>query len=112
MNEVLSDRLQLWQGGIERGLPTDQAAREAHLPAIFCGMIGGSRGDVPIQAVEFLASYYRSRFSRSRELLRAAAIPGMALFFGAFVLFVVAGMFTPLLHMMDYLSDVALKVSK
>ena len=112
MNEVLSDRLQLWQGGIERGLPTDQAAREAHLPALFCGMIGGSRGDVPIQAVEFLASYYRSRFSRSRELLRAAAIPGMALFFGAFVLFVVAAMFTPLLEMMNNLSDVALKVSK
>jgi type II secretory pathway component PulF len=112
INDVLRDRLQLWQGGIERGLPTDQAAREARLPSLFCGMIGGRTGDLPLHAVEFLASYYRSRFSRSRELLRAAAIPAMALFFGAFVLFIVAGMFTPLLHMMDHLSDIALKVSK
>jgi type IV pilus assembly protein PilC len=112
INPVLRDRLQLWQGGIERGMPTDQAAREAGLPPLFCGMVGGATGDVPVQAVEFLASYYHSRFSRSRELLRAAAIPAMAIVFGGFVLFVAAGMYTPLLKMMDHLNDIALKVSK
>lgn len=112
INPVLRDRLQLWQGGIERGLPTDRAAREARLPPLFCGMVGGARGDVGVQAVEFLASYYHSRFSRARELLRAAAVPAMAIVFGGFVLFIAAGMYTPLLTMMDHLNDVAMKVSK
>jgi type II secretory pathway component PulF len=112
LNPVLRDRLQLWQGGIERGMPADQAAREAQLPELFCGMIGGARGDVPLQAVEFLASYYHSRFSRGREMLSAAAVPVMAIVFGGIVLFVAAGLYTPLLTMMDHLNDIALKVSK
>jgi type II secretory pathway component PulF len=75
-------------------------------------MIGSGRGGEPAEAAEFLAAYYRGRFSRSRELLRAGAVPIMALVFGGFVLFVAAGMFSPLVEMMDHLSSSAVEVSK
>jgi type II secretory pathway component PulF len=112
MNEVLRERLREWQLGVEAGQAADEAARQAQLPDLVCGMIGAGRGAEPAEAVEFLASYYHGRFSRSRELLRAGAVPIMALVFGGFVLFVAAGMFSPLVEMMDHLTTSAMKVSK
>ena len=112
MNPVLRDRLLRWNAGLLSGKPADQAARDARLPPLFCGMIGAGHGEVPAQSLEFLAAYYHGRFSRSRELVRAAAIPVMTLIFGGLVLFVAAGMFTPLLQMMEFLGNGALKVSK
>jgi type II secretory pathway component PulF len=112
MNEVLRERLREWELGVEAGQAADEAAREAGLPNLVCGMIGAGRGGEPAEAVEFLAAYYRGRFSRSRELLRAGAVPIMALVFGGFVLFVAAGMFSPLVEMMDHLTTGAMKVSK
>jgi len=112
LNVVLRMRLRKWRIGIESGFAADQSARNAHLPALLCGMIGSGRGGDPAAAMEFLASYYESRFSRSRELIRAASIPLLALVFGGLVLFMAAGTYTPLLQMMDQLSDNVLKVSK
>ena len=112
MNGVLRNRWLMWQGALAAGQPADQAARSVKLPPLFCGMLGPGRGtDLPA-AMEFLASYYNSRFSRGLELLRGAAIPLMVLFFAGIVLFMAAGMYLPLIEMIDHLNDGVLKVSK
>jgi type II secretory pathway component PulF len=112
INRVLRDRLVLWRGGLEEGLRADDAARRAKLPALLCGMVASGRGGEPAEAMEFLAAYYGGRFSRARELLRAATVPALALLFGGLILFLAAGMYTPIIQMMDFLSENALKVSR
>jgi type II secretory pathway component PulF len=104
MNEIVRERLRDWQAGVEAGQAADEAARVAKLPPLFCGMIGTGRGTDPTAAVEFLAAYYHGRFSRSRELIRSGAVPMMALVFGGMVLFLAAGLFAPLVSMIDSLS--------
>jgi len=104
MNEIVRERLRDWQAGVEAGQSADEAARAAKLPPLLCGMIGSGRGTDPTAAVEFLASYYHGRFSRSRELIRSSAVPVMALVFGGLVLFVAAGLFTPLISLIDSVS--------
>jgi type IV pilus assembly protein PilC len=104
MNEIVRERLRDWQAGVEAGQAADEAARVAKLPPLLCGMIGTGRGTDPTAAVEFLAAYYHGRFSRSRELIRSGAVPMMALVFGGMVLFLAAGMFAPLVSMIDSLS--------
>jgi len=112
LNVVLRIRLRKWRTGIESGFAADRAARDAQLPDLLCGMIGSGRGGDPAAAMEFLASYYESRFGRGRELIRAASVPLLALVFGGLVLFMASGTYMPLLQMMDRLSDNVLKVSK
>jgi type II secretory pathway component PulF len=112
LNVVLRERLGTWRAGIEKGAAADQAARAARLPALLCGMIGSGRGGDPAAAMKFLATYYDGRFSRARELLRAAIVPAMAIFFGGIVLFMASGTYLPLLQMMDKLNETALQVSK
>jgi type II secretory pathway component PulF len=112
MNSVLRNRFRKWGAAIQGGAPADQAARDAALPALVCGMIGSGRGGEPSAAMDFLASYYEDRFSRSRELLQAAIVPAVAIFFGAIVIFVASGTYLPLLQLMDQLDIKALQVSK
>lgn len=112
LNAVLRKRLRRWRNGIEGGAAADQAGRAARLPALVCGMIGSGKGGDLAAAMEFLASYYDGRFSRGREILRAAIVPVLAIGFGGVVLFMASGTYLPLLQMMDRLSETALKVSK
>jgi type II secretory pathway component PulF len=72
-------------------------------------MIASGRGGDPAAAVEFLATYYAGRFSRARELIRAATVPVLALVFGGIVLFLVVAMYSPLLSLMNALSGSVLK---
>ncbi|HEY7115092.1 MAG TPA: type II secretion system F family protein [Tepidisphaeraceae bacterium] len=112
INAVLRGRLGRWREGMEAGERADDAARAAGLPGLFCGMIASGRGGDPAQTMEFLAAYYGGRFSRSRELLRGAAVPVMVLVFGAVVLFLAAGMYTPIISMIDTLSAKAMEVTR
>jgi type II secretory pathway component PulF len=112
MNDVLRQRLREWQAGVEAGQPADDAARQAKLPPLFVGMIGSGRGADPAAPVEILATYYHGRFSRARELIRAGAVPIMALLFGGIILFIAAGLFTPLISMIDSLSGGVKVVTK
>jgi type II secretory pathway component PulF len=112
INEIVRERMREWQAGVEAGQPADEAARMAKLPPLFTGMIGSGRGIDPAASIEFLASYYHGRFSRSRELIRAGAVPIMALVFGGIVLFIAAGLFTPLISMMDHIAGSVKVVSK
>jgi type II secretory pathway component PulF len=107
-NAILHHRLVNWRHRMEQGLPADQAARDAGLPDLFAGMIGpaaATTGPGATAAFDFLADYYASRFSRARELLRAAAVPVLVFCFAAIVLFVILALFAPLVSMMDYLSQ-------
>jgi type II secretory pathway component PulF len=112
MNAVLRNRLAKWGQRIQAGAPADHAARDARLPELFAGMIGpaAAGGAGTIAAFEFLADYYGSRFSRSRELLRAAIVPLLVLVFGAVVLFIISALFLPLIHMIDFLSESVLEM--
>jgi type IV pilus assembly protein PilC len=112
MNGVLRRRLRRWYTGMEAGLPADEAARGAPLPALVAGMIASGKGGDPAQAAEFLAAYYGGRFSRARELVRAAIVPVLVLLFGTLVLFLVTGMYQPILNLMDHLSADAMKVTR
>jgi type IV pilus assembly protein PilC len=104
VNAVLRGRLVRWGQGIQSGQAANEAARAARLPALVAGMIGSGRGPDPAGAVEFLAAYYAGRFSRAREFLSAAAGPIIVFVFGGIVLFIVAGMYQPLVSLMDALS--------
>lgn len=112
INAVLRDRLARWRGAIEEGARADEAAHRAGLPKLVGGMIASGRGGDPAAAVEFLAAYYGGRFSRTRELIRAAVVPAMALVFGGIVLFVVVAMYSPLVTMIDSLSAHVLEVRR
>ena len=104
VNGVLRERLTRWRDGLEAGMRADGAARQAKLPGLIGGMIASGRGGDPAAAVEFLAAYYGGRLSRTRELIRAATVPALALVFGAVVLFLVVAMYSPLVTMMDSLA--------
>jgi len=112
MNAVLRRRLLRWRTGMEAGMRADEAAHAAPLPPLVGGMIASGKGGDPAEAAEFLAAYYGGRFSRARELVRAAIVPVLVLLFGALVLFLVAGMYQPILNLMDHLSAEAMKVSR
>jgi type IV pilus assembly protein PilC len=112
INTVLRRRLLRWRTGIEAGMRADEAAHGAPLPPLVGGMIASGKGGDPAEAAEFLAAYYGGRFSRARELARAAIVPVLVLLFGAVVLFLVSGMYLPILNLMDHLSEQALKVSR
>jgi type IV pilus assembly protein PilC len=111
-NAVLRRRIANWAMRLAAGIPADQAAREARLPNLFAGMIGPSAGGGAgsVAAFEFLADYYASRFSRSRELLRAAAVPLLVLVFGALVLFIIVALFMPMLELVDHLNEVVMQM--
>jgi type II secretory pathway component PulF len=111
-NVVLRRRLLRWRTGMEAGMRADEAAHAAPLPPLVGGMIASGKGGDPAEAAEFLAAYYGGRFSRARELVRAAIVPVLVLLFGALVLFLVAGMYRPILDLMDHLSETAMKVNR
>jgi type II secretory pathway component PulF len=71
-------------------------------------MIGPGGASATVCAYDFLADYYASRFSRSREVIRAAAVPLLVLIFASVVLFVATALFAPLISMMDHLTQTVL----
>jgi type II secretory pathway component PulF len=105
INTVLKERLTRWRDFLISGMPADQAARSARLPALVCGMIGTGRGDTTRDALRFLAAYYRGKFGRLAELLRGSIIPLLVLGFGAIVLAFIGAMYLPLLAMIDHLLE-------
>jgi len=107
INNGLRRPLALFQRELAGGaLPAD-AARRAGLPALIAGVLMplstravGESGEM----FEFLAAYYRQRFSRTVQLLRAGAEPAMVLAAGCLVLSFVLAMFLPLVKLIDSVS--------
>jgi type II secretory pathway component PulF len=104
-NFVMQAQLRRWAKAVLSGLPVDAAARQAGLPELVVGMAASAQAasDLP-QVLRFLARYYEGRFSRAVHLLRGAAIPGLAIFFGIIVLIIARGMFEPMIEMINRLS--------
>lgn len=113
LNGEFRKQIVRWGQGVSRGLHVSDAAREAGLPDLLTGLLGTLRGtptgspEMPgsPEMLEFLARYYRWRFSRTAMVLRAAAEPAMVLCMGSIVAFVVLGMFLPLRELINSVMD-------
>jgi type II secretory pathway component PulF len=105
LNGVLNERIIEWSKFVSDGEPLDAAARRAKLPDILCGLIGPAvRSGTLSDTLRFLARHYESSFSRTWYLLRGAAVPSIVLIFGAFVLWVMVGLFAPLIALIQTMS--------
>ena len=109
INAVLRNKLDAWTRLMAQGAGPAEAARQARLPEMIWGMVSDGAGPRLQVSMRFLATYYQSRFSRSAELLRAAALPVMTLAFAVLVLLVWLAMFMPILSMIDFLSGRVMK---
>ena len=101
VNAILRRRVRHWAALVEAGQPLADAARAARMPKLLVGMLSTASGEDVPRVLQFLARYYESRFSRSAELLRGAAIPTMAMGFGAVVLFMAYTLLVPLISLAD-----------
>ena len=104
INVVLRGRLERWAEGVEKGMPLGEAAREAGMPRLVCGMLATTSARGAADAADvfaFLARYYDSRFSRAAALVEGATIPAMVLVFAFFVGTATVGLFLPLVNLMD-----------
>ena len=94
--------------GIDQGLGIAEAARAARLPKLVIGLFATSRGaDQTRAAAEFLARYYRTRFSRTIVLLRNGIVPILTLLAACVVLFIAIALFSPLLSLIQSISSPA-----
>ena len=96
INRGFESQLELFKDGVERGDAVGSAAERAGLPPLFAGMVATVTGTSQATMFEFLARYYRERFSRTLVVLRAAMEPAIVLAFGLIVGFVVLALFLPL----------------
>jgi len=97
----LRGKLRRWAMGIERGLPTADAARQAEMPRLVVGMAGTGDVSSAQEVFRFLARYYATRFSRWMQLMRGAAVPAMVFFFALIVGTVALALFQPIVALID-----------
>jgi type IV pilus assembly protein PilC len=107
-NRFFRRSLDRWRTNLITGMPVAQAAALAGLPPLFLGFLGpatdsraaASPDSLP-DLFEFLARYYRDRFSRIDILLRAAFEPAMVLCMGVLVGFTVVALFVPVVKLLN-----------
>lgn len=99
-NAMLSRRIARWRTEVESGASLADAARRARLPHVLVGMLEGATPDTA-DVFRFLSRYYASRFSRTQALLRAAAVPLIALSMGIVVALVALSLFIPMINLID-----------
>jgi type II secretory pathway component PulF len=108
MNYHIRDRLMQWRYHILAGMTPAAAARKARLPELLAGFLetgetprgpAGNRGIADM--FDFLARYYRDRFSRLLITLRAIAEPVSVLVVGSLVGVVVLSLFLPLVKLIE-----------
>jgi type II secretory pathway component PulF len=104
-NAVVRNRVRIWRYRLTGGESIETAARHAAMPPLVVSMIKSARnGEGTLQVLTFLARHYEFRFSRLRELIRAAAIPTLVACTGALVLCVQLSIFKPLIAIIDVLA--------
>ncbi|MGN6368820.1 MAG: type II secretion system F family protein [Phycisphaerae bacterium] len=107
MNYHMRERLMAWRENLLAGMTPAAAARKARLPELLAGFLdsaesprtGGNRGIADI--FDFLARYYRDRFSRLLVATRAAAEPFAVLAVGSLVGFIVYSVFLPIVTLLN-----------
>ncbi len=100
-NRVMRYRIKQWAAGVHNGLSLARAARAAHLPNLLPSMLASCGSGSPAPALRFLASYYRTKFSKVAALLSGAAGPLMTLAVGLLVGLVAYALFAPLVGLID-----------
>ena len=111
MNYQMLNRIEEWRKLLLAGLAPSAAARKAGLPELLAGFLEagetsrGSAGNRGISDMfEFLARYYRDRFSRLAIALRAVAEPVSVVAVGSVVGLIVYAMFLPLVALIQSVS--------
>lgn len=101
-NSVLRRRVKHWGELLESGQNIHHAARAAAMPALMVGMLAtANQAAQAADVLRFLARYYETRFSRIRSMIHGAVIPVMVLVAGALVLLVMAGLFMPMVDLIN-----------
>ncbi len=97
-------RLIKFQARLEGGATPADAARDARMPALLVGMLQplsagavGESGDL----FEFLAHYYRQKFSRAAQVIQAAVEPAVVIACGTVVLTIMLALFLPVMAMIN-----------
>ncbi|HEX8525090.1 MAG TPA: type II secretion system F family protein [Tepidisphaeraceae bacterium] len=102
LNAVLKDRTYRWAEGVAGGASIHVAARQAWLPSLVWGMLStATQENDAVNALRFLARYYRSRFARTAAFVQAATVPLIVMIFGVIVGFVAMSLFVPLVKIID-----------
>ncbi|MDQ3440398.1 MAG: type II secretion system F family protein [Planctomycetota bacterium] len=104
INAVLRGRAHDWAAHVDAGETLAAGAASAGLPKLVSSMLSTARGAAGAQGVfQFLARYYRSRFSRAALLVEAAVVPVTVLFFAAIVACVALSLFLPMVSLIENL---------
>jgi len=107
---VLRGRLEEWSARLTAGEGIAESARKAKMPDLFVGMLATAlSGEQAAEVMRFVARYCDARFSRTRVMIRAAAVPLMVLFFAFFVACIALAMLTPMSSLINALSAHAFK---
>ncbi len=102
LNRVLADRVHRWAEQVAEGRPLADAARDARLPTLLCGLLGNDRSATNLLAtLRFLQRYYDTRFSRLIILVREAALPVFTLIAAGVVCLVALSVFEPLISLVE-----------
>lgn len=101
-NVPIQRKVAAWTSALLRGHDLSEAARFADMPPLVCGMLAAAvRTSGTAQVFRFLGRYYATRFSRARELLRAAMDPVIALTLGLAAMWLALSMFMPLIALIQ-----------
>jgi type II secretory pathway component PulF len=105
ISSSVREKLRNWAARAEQGQSPSDAARAAAVPSLIVGMTTtGLASANLVDVFRFLARYYSGKFSRLAILMRGAAVPAVAFFFGAVVAFVSLSLFTPMIALLDSIS--------
>jgi type IV pilus assembly protein PilC len=105
INVMLKRQLTRWSGGLRSGSPLAESARAAGLPGLIPEMLTPARsGEQAIEVMAFLARYFDARFSRTRVLIRAAAVPVMVFVFAIIVATIALAMLAPMATLIGNMS--------
>ncbi len=99
VSRSLCRRLDAWADGIERGQPSADAAKSAHMSNLIIGLAATADITAAREGFVFLWRYYTSRFSRLQQLAHGAAIPAVVFFFAIIVGWVAVSLFAPIVSL-------------
>jgi type II secretory pathway component PulF len=101
LNAVLTNRLLRVVEMVRRGESNPAAAVQAKLPALVVSLLKQDTGGDLAGAMTFAHHAYAARFDRMVVLLRAVMPVLLTMVFGALVLFVVLGLFMPMVSLIN-----------
>lgn len=104
VNVVLRRRVEDWSARVAAGETLAAAAASAQMPRLLSSMLIPATGPDGARGVfQFLARYYRSRFSRAAMLVEAAVVPVTVFIFGLIVACVALSLFLPMVSLIETL---------